>query len=138
MAIQANWTEVITPEGAMPGWWARPEAPRAAVLVLPEVFGVNAWVRSVADRLAEQGYAALAISTFWRSAPHLEADYNEAGLALGREHRDHVQADQLRADVAAAAAADTSAGLFRLREVDEASLPSWGGGGFRPRAKRRG
>ena len=104
MAIQANWTEVITPEGAMPAWWARPEAPRAAVLVLPEVFGVNAWVRSVADRLAEQGYAALAISTFWRTAPHLEADYNEAGLVLGREHRDQVQADQLRVDVAAAAA----------------------------------
>ena len=104
MAIQASWTEVITPEGSMPAWWARPEAPRAAVLVLPEVFGVNGWVRSVADRLAEQGYAALAISTFWRTAPHLEADYNEAGLALGREHRDQVQADQLRSDVTAAAA----------------------------------
>jgi len=104
MTIQATWTEVITPEGAMPAWWARPEAPRAAVLVLPEVFGVNGWVRSVADRLAEQGYAALAISTFWRTAPQLEAGYNEAGLALGREHRDQVKAEQLRADVAAAAA----------------------------------
>ena len=104
MAIQANWTEVPTPEGAMPAWWARPEAPRAAVLVLPEVFGVNGWVRSVADRLAQQGYAALAISTFWRTAAHLEEDYSEAGLALGREHRDQVQAEQLRADVAAAAA----------------------------------
>ncbi len=104
MAIQANWTEVITPEGAMPAWWARPEAPRAAVLVLPEVFGVNGWVRSVADRLAEEGYAALALSTFWRTAPQLEADYTEAGLALGREHRDQVRADQLRTDVAAAAA----------------------------------
>jgi len=104
MAIQANWTEVITPEGAMPAWWARPVTPRAAVLVLPEVFGVNGWVRSVADRLAEQGYAALAISTFWRTAPHLEADYKEAGLALGRQHRDQVRAEQLRADVMAAAA----------------------------------
>ena len=41
MAIQANWIEVITPEGSMPAWWARPEAPPARVLVLPEVFGVN-------------------------------------------------------------------------------------------------
>ena len=104
MAIQANWIEVITPEGSMPAWWARPEAPRAAVLVLPEVFGVNGWVRSVADRLAEQGYAALAISTFWRTAHRLEAAYDEAGLALGRQHRDQVQADQLHSDVAAAAA----------------------------------
>jgi carboxymethylenebutenolidase len=78
--------------------------PRAAVLVLPEVFGVNAWVRSVADRLAEEGYAALAISTFWRTAPQLDVGYDEAGLAAGREHRDQVSADQLRDDVAAAAA----------------------------------
>jgi carboxymethylenebutenolidase len=72
--------------------------------VLPEVFGVNAWVRSVADRLAEEGYAALAISTFWRTAPELDVGYDEAGLAAGREHRDQVSADQLLDDVAAAAA----------------------------------
>jgi carboxymethylenebutenolidase len=78
--------------------------PRAGVLVLPEVFGVNAWVRSVADRLAEEGYAALAISTFWRTAPQLDVGYDEAGLAAGREHRDQVSADQLLDDVAAAAA----------------------------------
>ncbi|NDG23751.1 MAG: dienelactone hydrolase family protein, partial [Synechococcaceae bacterium WBB_10_009] len=78
--------------------------PRAAVLVLPEVFGVNAWVRSVADRLASEGYAALAISTFWRTAPHLDVGYDEAGLTAGREHRDQVTTDQLLSDVAAAAA----------------------------------
>lgn len=91
----------------MPAWWARPAVgvrPRAAVLVLPEVFGVNAWVRSVAERLAQHGYAALAISTFWRTAPQLDVGYDAAGLAAGREHRDHVRADQLLADVAAAAA----------------------------------
>lgn len=65
---------------------------------------MNPWVRSVADRLAEQGYATLAISTFWRTAPYLEVDYNDAGLAIGRDHRDQVSADQFRADVAIAAA----------------------------------
>lgn len=104
LAIQAEWVQVRMPEGVMPAWWARPAAPRAAVLVLPEVFGVNSWVRSVADRLAQEGYAALAISTFWRTAPQLEAAYDEAGLALGRAHRDQVRADQLLADVTAAAA----------------------------------
>ena len=106
MALQAEWVELACPGGVMPAWWARPplgQKPRAAVLVLPEVFGVNGWVRSVADRLAEQGYAALAISTFWRTAPDLEADYNDAGLALGRKHRDQVRADQLCADVSTAA-----------------------------------
>ncbi|NDG74847.1 MAG: dienelactone hydrolase family protein [Synechococcaceae bacterium WB8_1B_136] len=91
----------------MPAWWARPAAgccPRAAVIVLPEVFGVNGWVRSVADRLAAEGYAALAISTFSRTAPDLDVGYDEAGLAAGREHRDRVTAEQLLADVSAAAA----------------------------------
>jgi carboxymethylenebutenolidase len=104
MTIQAEW---VTIPAAMPAWWARPEEgtpPRAGVLVLPEVFGVNGWVRSVADRLAEQGYAALAISTFWRTAPDLDVGYDAEGLAAGREHRDQVTADQLLADVAAAAA----------------------------------
>ena len=104
MTIQSEWVTIST---AMPAWWARPAGampPRAGVLVLPEVFGVNAWVRSVADRLAEEGYAALAISTFWRTAPQLDVGYDEAGLAAGREHRDQVSADQLLDDVAAAAA----------------------------------
>jgi carboxymethylenebutenolidase len=105
--VVSAWVDVPVPGGMMPAWWARPgagERPRAAVLVLPEVFGVNGWVRSVADRLAAEGYAALAISTFWRTAPHLDVGYDEAGLAAGREHRDHVSADQLLSDVAAAAA----------------------------------
>jgi len=91
---------------ALPAWWARPAdgPPRAAVLVLPEVFGVNAWVCSVADRLAAAGYGALAISSFARTAPDLDVGYDAAGLEEGRRHRDQVTASQLLADVAAAAA----------------------------------
>ena len=75
-------------------WWAVPQGqpPRGAVLVLPEVFGVNGWVRSVADRLAAEGYAALALPIFARTAPDLELGYDAEGLALGREHRDAVTA----------------------------------------------
>jgi carboxymethylenebutenolidase len=112
-AIQADWVSIAVPAASgvaatvMPAWWARP-APgvplRGAVLVLPEVFGVNGWVRGVAERLAAEGYAALAISTFARTAPDLDVPYTEAGLAAGRQHRDQVTADQLLADVAAAAA----------------------------------
>ena len=109
-AVDAQWVDIPMPGGsprAMPAWWARPAEgvqPRAAVLVLPEVFGVNGWVRSVADRLAAEGYAALAISTFWRTAPQLDVPYDAAGLAEGRRHKDQVRVDQLLSDVAAAAA----------------------------------
>ncbi len=87
-------------------WWSVPEQEllggsqglRGAVLVLPEVFGLNGWVRSVADRLAGEGYAALAMPIFERTAPGLEVGYDAAGLAAGRVHRDAVTAETFLAD----------------------------------------
>ena len=94
--------------GAVPlrCWWARPvgQAPRAVVIVLPEVFGVNGWVRSVADRLAAAGCGALALNTMARTAPELELDYDAAGLELGRHHRDAVTAAGCLGDLAASVA----------------------------------
>ena len=90
-------------------WWALPQggpgqgagrgSVKGVVLVLPEVFGVNGWVRSVTDRLAVEGFAALALPIFARTAPDLEFGYDEAGLAAGREHRDAVTAQGFLADV---------------------------------------
>lgn len=100
--VAGAWVVLEAP-GAHPlrCWWARPAAtpPRAAVLVLPEVFGVNGWVRSVAERLAGAGYGALALPIFARTAPDFETGYDEAGLQLGREHREAVTAEGLLADV---------------------------------------
>jgi carboxymethylenebutenolidase len=50
---------------------ARPEGagPRPGILVLQEAFGVNAHIRDVAERLAREGYVALAPELFHRSAP---------------------------------------------------------------------
>lgn len=89
--VQAGWQQLPT---QLRAWWARPadRAPRAAVLVLPEVFGVNGWVRSVAERLAGHGYAALALPIFSRTAPDLDVGYDAAGLEEGRRHRDQLTA----------------------------------------------
>jgi carboxymethylenebutenolidase len=99
--VAAEWL-TLSADGAAPlrCWWARPaaEGPGAAVLVLPEVFGVNGWVRSVAERLAAEGYGALAMPIFARTAPGFETGYDAAGLALGREHRDAVSAADLLDD----------------------------------------
>ena len=77
--------------------------PRGGVLVLPEVFGVNAWVRSVAERLAAEGYAALAMPLFSRTAPDLELPYDEASLLEGRSHKERTTTPQLLDDLALAA-----------------------------------
>ncbi|WP_254947137.1 dienelactone hydrolase family protein [Cyanobium sp. N.Huapi 1H5] len=86
-------------------WWARPAdgPPRAGVLVLPEVFGLNGWIRGVTERLAAAGYAALAVPLFARTAPDLELDYGPDALALGRSHKERTRTDQLLADVGLAA-----------------------------------
>jgi carboxymethylenebutenolidase len=74
------------------------------VIVLPEVFGVNAWVRSVADRIAAAGVPALAMPLFARTAPELELGYGPEQLAEGRRHKDATSTDQILADLAAAIA----------------------------------
>lgn len=85
-------------------WWARPAggAPRAGVLVLPEVFGINGWVRRVAGRLAAEGYGALAMPLFSRSAPELELGYDDDALREGRAHKERTTTAQLLDDLSLA------------------------------------
>ena len=54
---------------------ARPaDTPRAAILVIQEIFGVNAGIRRKCDKLAEEGYLAVAPDLFWRLEPGVELD----------------------------------------------------------------
>lgn len=54
---------------------ARPaSAPKAAIIVIQEIFGVNAGIRRKCDRLAEEGYLAVAPDLFWRLEPGIELD----------------------------------------------------------------
>lgn len=48
--------------------------PRAAIIVVPEIFGVNPGIRGKCDKLAAQGYLAVAPEIFWRFAPGVELD----------------------------------------------------------------
>src|SRR5580692_9782091 len=53
--------------GVFGAYIARPEsAPAPAVVVLHEVFGVNADIRDKCDELAEQGFIGVAPELFWR------------------------------------------------------------------------
>jgi dienelactone hydrolase len=84
-------TDRITIEGrdrAFGAHIARPKVlPAPAVVVLHEVFGVNADIRKTCDELAEQGFIAVAPDLFWRQEPGVdlgvtsEADWQH-GLRL--------------------------------------------------------
>src|ERR1700747_2883211 len=75
-------------DGTFAAYLARPKtSPASAVVVLQELFGVNADIRKHCDELAEQGYLAVAPDLYWRQEPGVdlnvtsEADWDH-GLRL--------------------------------------------------------
>ncbi|HEY9627688.1 MAG TPA: dienelactone hydrolase family protein [Coleofasciculaceae cyanobacterium] len=54
--------ETVTLAGSLKGYYVRPSGTETypAVIVIMEAFGLNEYVKSVCDRLAQAGYAALA------------------------------------------------------------------------------
>ena len=69
---------------SLPAYVAQPDGkPRAAIVVLQEIFGVNSHIRSVADRFAAAGYLAVAPATFERVKPGVELGYTEVDMNAG-------------------------------------------------------
>lgn len=67
--------ETLDHQGRFTVWCAEPTGtPKAAILVIQEIFGVNEGIRRKCDSWAEQGYLALAPDLFWRLEPGLELD----------------------------------------------------------------
>jgi carboxymethylenebutenolidase len=67
-----------------PAYVAEPAGkPKAAIVVLQEIFGVNSHIQAVTDRFAAQGYLAVAPATFHRVKPGVDLGYDEAGMKEG-------------------------------------------------------
>ena len=90
--------------GEMGGYLAVPagDGPFPAVLVFMEIFGVNSHIRDVVERVAKEGYIALAPDYFHRSAPGIELNYDDAGFAEGMKLLNQLQADEMISDAKAA------------------------------------
>lgn len=62
-------------DGHFPAYVAEPQAsPRAAIIVIQEIFGVNPGIRRKCDNLAAKGYLAIAPDLFWRLQPGVMLD----------------------------------------------------------------
>ncbi len=76
---------INTTDGAFTGYLASPSSGSGAgIVVIQEIFGVNRFVRAVADSFASRGYFALAPDLFRRIAPEVQLD-------------DQIEAEQKRA-----------------------------------------
>lgn len=88
-----QWIELAAADGrAIPAYLARPAGPaQGAVVVLQEIFGVNAHIRAVTDGYAQQGYLALAPSTFERVQPGVELGYTDGEIQQGMRLKQAVE-----------------------------------------------
>jgi len=76
----------------------------AAVVILQEIFGVNAHIRSVADAYARQGFYAISPALFDRVERGVELDYTPDGRERGRAIAGRLEPGGILKDIAAAVA----------------------------------
>lgn len=87
-------------DGVFGCYVAQPEGtPKAAIIVIQEIFGVNAGIRRKCNKWAEAGYLALAPDLFWRIEPQVELDpdipseFDRALALMGKLDQDKAIAD---------------------------------------------
>ena len=68
------------------GYRADPATPpKAAIVVIQEIFGVNYHIRAVCDRLANEGYVAIAPAIFDRVERNFQCGYSPEEVAVARK-----------------------------------------------------
>ncbi|MBD2843212.1 dienelactone hydrolase family protein [Erythrobacter rubeus] len=89
--------EIATLEGdqSFNAYVAEPGSPpKASIIVIQEIFGVNLGIRQKCDKLAADGYLAVAPDLFWRLQPgveldpDVEAEFQQALYLMGKFNQD--------------------------------------------------
>ena len=101
-----SFTSVSTLEGdgQFDAYVAQPQStPRAAIIVIQEIFGVNEGIRRKCDNWADQGYLAVAPDLFWRDTPHVELNTDVAeDFQAAINHMQKLDQDRAIYDIEAA------------------------------------
>lgn len=89
-----HFIELTAADGfKFPAYVAQPAGPvKGAVVVLQEIFGLNAHIRAVADGYAAQGYLAVAPATFHRVRQGVELGYTPGDIDVGKDLKALVEA----------------------------------------------
>ncbi|MET1080169.1 MAG: dienelactone hydrolase family protein [Pseudomonas sp.] len=101
MSITSQWIEIDSQDGRFGAYLALPHTGKGpGIVLLQEIFGVNAHIRSVAEQYAADGYVVLVPDLFWRSGARIELDYDQAGWQRAVELMNATPVDQAVADIA--------------------------------------
>lgn len=114
-----EWVQVRGPDGTFKAYVARPAGqPKAAVVAIQEIFGVNAVMRHKADWLASEGYLAIAPDLFWRLEPGIDiTDQSEAEWAKAFDYFKRFKADTGVQDIQATITLARSMGAAKVGAV---------------------
>ena len=118
----SEWTSLETPTGRIRAWRADPHTPpRGALVVVQEIFGVNAHIRDVCKTFADHGYVTMAPAFFDHFEHDVQLRYDPEGVDHGRELVERLGFDRAVEDVHATAA--------QLGEYGKAGVVGycWGG-----------
>jgi carboxymethylenebutenolidase len=105
MPVATSWAEIPVDGSLMPSYLAVPEGGgrRGAVIVIEEIFGINANMQRLTELVAGLGVDALAPNFFHRTDPYFDAAYDEAGIEKGRAAATATTPQSLSRDLEAAA-----------------------------------
>ena len=105
--MNSRWIDIQVPGGGGPGAYLSlpPAGSGPGIILVQEIFGVNAHIRTVADQYALDGYVVLAPDVFWRDAPRVDLGYGEEDFGKGFALLKKTDFEKSTADLAATAQA---------------------------------
>ncbi len=85
MNITSSLINLEVSDGSMAAFVSRPndDESHPAIIVIQEIFGVNANIRKITETFAAQGYISVAPDLFHRSGSLLDIPYSEMDTARG-------------------------------------------------------
>jgi carboxymethylenebutenolidase len=97
------------------------DAPKGAVVVVQEIFGVNSHIRKITDGFAAKGYVAVAPALFDRVQTGVELGYDNESLSAGLQLMQQLGTERSLGDIQAAVDA--------VKDVGKVAIVgySWGG-----------
>jgi carboxymethylenebutenolidase len=115
MEASSTWIDIRADDGEFQAYLALPRGGKGpGIVLLQEIFGVNAHIRSLADQYAADGYVVLAPDLFWRSEAHVELGYDGDDWTTAVGLMQAVDLAKARSDIA-----HTATALRALPGVDD-------------------